>query len=256
MADNLMIELPLIFLGGLLGSAHCVGMCGGFAVMIGAGARSWRANMARQCVYSSGRIFTYASLGAVVGYAGLRLADQMPSVVNAQALFAVVAGALLIVQGLISAGVLSRPRLTLAGLVGSRRPAMAGGAPAVAVIPCMTGGTLGALFRAPGLQAAFLAGMLTGFLPCGLVYAYLALATSTSEPLAGSSIMAAFGLGTVPLMVLTGSGMSMVTPTKRQAVLRLAAWCVVVTGLIAMARGAYVLNLPPAETTASCPLCP
>lgn len=252
-----MIELPLIFLGGLLGSAHCVGMCGGFAVMIGAGARSWRANLARQCVYSGGRIFTYAALGAVVGYAGLRLADQMPSVLNAQALFAIVAGALLIVQGLISAGVLSRPRLTLAGFIGSRRPAMAGVVSMAAVVPCMTGGTMGALFRAPGLQAAFLAGMLTGFLPCGLVYAYLALATSASEPIAGSSIMAAFGLGTVPLMVLTGSGMSLVTPARRQAVLRLAAWCVVVTGLIAVARGAYVLNSSPsAETAASCPLCP
>ena len=34
-----MIELPLVFLGGLLGSAHCVGMCGGFAVSIGIGSR-------------------------------------------------------------------------------------------------------------------------------------------------------------------------------------------------------------------------
>lgn len=250
-----MIELSLIFLGGLLGSAHCVGMCGGFAVMIGAGARSWRANLARQCVYSAGRIFTYASLGAVVGYAGLRLADQMPSVVNAQALFAIVAGVLLVVQGLISAGVLARPRLALAGLLASRQPAVAGGAMASAVVPCMAGGTIGTLFRAPGLQAAFLAGMLTGFLPCGLVYAYLALATSSSQPLAGSSIMAAFGLGTIPLMVLTGSGLSMVSPARRQAVLRLAAWCVVATGLIALARGTYAINLP-AETAASCPLCP
>src|SRR5690606_8399132 len=122
---------------------HCVGMCGGFAVMIGGGARNWRANLVRQCVYSSGRIFTYASLGAVVGYAGLRLADQMPRVVNAQALFAIVAGVMLVVQGLISAGVLARPRLVLTSLLSARRPALAGGAAAAALVPCMAGGTVG-----------------------------------------------------------------------------------------------------------------
>ena len=88
-----MIGLPLVFLGGLLGSAHCVGMCGGFALLIGSGARSARANLARQIVYSLGRIFTYSACGAAVGYAGLRLSDDLPSVVNAQALLAIVAGA-------------------------------------------------------------------------------------------------------------------------------------------------------------------
>jgi len=257
-----MIELPLILLGGLLGSAHCVGMCGGFAVMIGSEARSWRANLTRQCIYSGGRIFTYASLGAVVGYAGLRLAEEMPRVVNAQGLFAVVAGLFLIVQGLFSAGVLARPKISFAGLLLKRRqPAVAGshgvtlGAPPATMIPCLSGGLLGSLLRTPGWQAAFLAGLLTGFLPCGLVYAYLALATSTNDPLSGLAIMVAFGLGTMPLMILTGAGMSLVTPSKRQFVLRLAAWCVVATGVIAVARGAYVLNPANDEPAASCPLC-
>ena len=53
-----MIELPLVFLGGLLGSAHCVGMCGGFALTIGLGARDVAANVCRQLVYTAGRIFT------------------------------------------------------------------------------------------------------------------------------------------------------------------------------------------------------
>jgi hypothetical protein len=49
--------------------------------------------------------------------------------------------------------------------------------------------------------------------------------------------------------------MSLVTPAKRQFVLRLAAWCVVATGVIAVARGAYVLNPSASEPAASCPLC-
>ncbi len=254
--SSVTIELPLIFLGGLLGSAHCVGMCGGFTVMIGAGARSWRANLVRQCIYSGGRIFTYASLGAIVGYAGLRLAQDMPRVVNAQALFAIVAGVFLIVQGLISAGVLGRLNQALAGLLSMRKPAPAPrGAHSAAMVSCLTGGMVGSLLRTPGSHAAFLAGMLTGFLPCGLVYAYLALATSTNDPLAGLITMVAFGLGTIPLMVLTGAGMSLVSPARRKFVLRLAAWCVVATGAIALARGAYAINRAPSEPIANCPFC-
>ena len=250
------IELPLIFLGGLLGSAHCVGMCGGFAVAIGAGAPSWGANLVRQCIYSGGRIFTYATLGAVVGYAGLRLAQDMPRVINAQALFAIVAGVFLIVQGLISAGVLWRLKLVLVGRLSTRKQAPAShGVHSAAIVSCLTGGMVGSLLRTPGSQAAFLAGMLTGFLPCGLVYAYLALATSTNDPFAGLITMVAFGLGTIPLMVLTGAGMSLASPTKRQFVLRLAAWCVVVTGVIALARGAYAINLAPSKPAVSCPFC-
>jgi uncharacterized protein len=251
-----MIELPLIFLGGLLGSAHCVGMCGGFAVMVGGRVNSWRANLARQCVYSAGRIFTYAALGAVVGYAGLRLAQDMPRVVNAQGVLAIIAGMLLIGQGLISAGLLSRAKLSLVVALPTRGLAPAArGTQATAIIPCLTGGMLGSLLRTQGSQAAFLAGMLTGFLPCGLVYGYLVLATSTNNPLAGLITMVAFGLGTVPLMVVTGAGMSLFSPAKREFVLHLAAWCVVATGVIALARGVYALEVVPSMSAASCPFC-
>jgi len=250
-----MIELPLIFLGGLLGSAHCVGMCGGFAVMIGGGARSWRANLVRQCVYSGGRIFTYASLGGVLGYAGLRLAQDLPRVVNVQALCAIAAGIFLIVQGLLSAGVLSRLKRAYASRLSARKPAAQRQTSSLSIVSCLTGGLVGSLLRTPGSRAAFLAGMLTGFLPCGLVYAYLVLATSTNDPLAGLATMVTFGLGTIPLMVLTGAGMSLVSPARRQFALRLAAWCVVVTGVIALARGGYAFQLPLSEPVAGCLFC-
>ena len=58
-----MIELPMVFLGGLLGSAHCVGMCGGFALGIGLGTPSFAANVGRQVIYTTGRVFTYALPG-------------------------------------------------------------------------------------------------------------------------------------------------------------------------------------------------
>ncbi len=251
-----MFEFPLIFLGGLLGSAHCVGMCGGFVAIVGAGASSWRVNLTRQCIYSSGRIFAYASMGALVGYAGLRLVQFMTTLVNTQAWLALLAGGLLVVQGLISAGVFSRIRRWLAAALPVRgRQAAPGLAPITHVAPCLAPGLLGGLLRAPGSRAAFLAGMVSGFMPCGLVYAYLALATSRQDPFSGSLTMIVFGLGTVPLMVMTGTGLSLLSPSRRRLVLRLAAWCVVVTGLIAFGRGVYGLQIDSQSPQASCPFC-
>lgn len=232
-----MIELPLIFVGGLLGSAHCIGMCGGFAVTIGSREARWRANLRRQLIYSSGRIFTYAVGGAAAGYAGLRVSLALPIALPAQAMLALFAGTMLIVQGLLAAGVIRRT--------------VTGGAPS-----CLAGGMLGPLLASPGSLPPFLAGVLTGFLPCGLVYAYLALATSGGNMLAGLAIMAAFGLGTVPAMVATGTGAALFGLAARRRMFRVAAWCIVLTGLIAIARGAMALSSAYAATpSGACPLC-
>ena len=64
-----MIEWPLLVASGLLGSAHCLGMCGPFALAIGSRSSDWRDNMRRQACYSVGRIFTYAVLGAAAAFA-------------------------------------------------------------------------------------------------------------------------------------------------------------------------------------------
>ena len=58
-----MIEWPLVVVAGLLGSSHCLGMCGPLALAVGAGTRDVRANLVRQLTYSAGRIATYAALG-------------------------------------------------------------------------------------------------------------------------------------------------------------------------------------------------
>jgi sulfite exporter TauE/SafE len=230
-----MMEGWLIMLGGLLGSSHCIGMCGGFALNIGAGARHWTDNLRRQLIYSLGRIFTYASIGAIAGYAGLRLAQFVSPLVNVQATLAILAGCLLAFQGLKSLGWVRWPRF------GSS-----------------TVGCLATRFFAPFLSArnwsqVFLAGMLTGLLPCGLVYAYLALAASTGSMLRGLACMAFFGAGTVPAMVLIGCGSSLVSLTMRRYVFRVAAWCVLLTGVLSIYRGAGSLRTYDSE--ASCPFC-
>lgn len=232
-----MIELPLVFLGGLLGSSHCLGMCGGFALWVGVGSKSYLANLGRQLLYSAGRIFTYACGGAAVGYAGMRLARLAPTLVDAQAVLAILAGCLLIVQGLWGTGLLPRRAIG---------PSAAG---------CLAARSLGPLLRGTGHAGIFLAGLFTGFLPCGLVYAYLALATASGGMARGMATMAAFGLGTVPLMALCGTGGTLLQATARRRVFQFAAWCIVLTGVVSLARGASYWRTAETEPAASCPLC-
>jgi len=233
-----MIEWPLIFLGGLLGSSHCVGMCGAFALSIGLGTTSATANARRQLVYSLGRLFTYSFIGAVAGFAGMRLQRLTDRAFSAQTVLAIVAGTLLVVQGLHSAGLLPRfwKKHSAAGF-------------------CPSHGFFRSFLTAPGWHNSFLAGLLTGFLPCGLVYAYLVLAAGSGNIVSGMAIMALFGAGTIPLMVLTGVGSSFLTINARRYLFRAAALCVIATGLITITRGVGWARPGTAGGEPSCPFC-
>jgi sulfite exporter TauE/SafE len=233
-----MMDFPLFFLGGLLGSSHCVGMCGALALSVGLGATTVRANLVRQSIYTLGRLTTYSFLGAAVGFAGWRLSRQTAVALNLQGGLALVSGVLLIWQGLRATGILPRRgvRQTAGGF-------------------CPAQGVLATFLTAPGWHSAFLAGLLTGFLPCGLVYAYLVLAASTESLFQGALGMAIFGAGTGPLMMLTGAGASVLGLAARRHLLRAAAWCVVLTGLLTIHRGVEVVRASEAGTAVRCPYC-
>jgi len=231
-------ELPLVLLGGLLGSAHCVGMCGPLALALGAGS-PLKVNVQRQLAYSGGRIFTYACCGAGAAAAGLWLASQTRLLVLSQAWLAIAAGAMLVAVGLTSAGLVPRPALRLLG-----------GAPCGAAASALK-----AYLTTPGWTGAFLAGIATGFIPCGLVYAFLLKAASAGSLWLGGATMAAFGAGTVPLMVVTGSGGALLSATSRARALRLAAWCVVLAGAISIGRGVAQFQTTDSAPVAPCPFC-
>lgn len=231
--------LPLVFLGGLLGSAHCIGMCGPFALMVGGSSANWRQNLGRQIVYTLGRVSTYSLLGAAAGGAGLYLQRQLPQLVNVAAGLAVLAGAILVYMGLASAGVL-------------RRSSTAHGDGA-----CLWFAPyLRPLFRSSSASPLFVAGLLTGLLPCGLVYGFLALAASSQDVGLGAATMALFGAGTAPVMMLTGIGASAISIKMRQKLFTVAAWCVVLTGMFSVYRGVSFFSLA-AEASAveACPFC-
>lgn len=231
------MELLMVFVGGLLGSSHCVGMCGAFAITIGAASPNWRDNLTRQLIYSFGRIFTYSSVGAMAGYGGWRLARSLPPLVHVQSWLAVIAGALLIAQGLIGTGVWR-------SLI-----------PTTAMRPCLSAGLFAPFLTARRSISVFIAGVLNGLLPCGLVYAFLALAASTENMLSGFLQMLVFGLGTLPIMVVTGCGGTLLSLALRRRLLHLAAWCVIVTGGLSIARGVAFLERDAEVAAASCPAC-
>jgi uncharacterized protein len=150
-----------------------------------------------------------------------------------------VAAELLIYQGLAATGVLA----------GWRARAAKG--------PCLVPSLFGALLTATRMHSVFLAGAVNGLLPCGLVYAYLALAASAHDMLRGAAVMGLFGAGTIPVMAAVGCGGALLGHALRARVFRVAAWCVVLTGVLSVARGAGFLPAPVlAGGAAVCPYCP
>jgi uncharacterized protein len=235
-----MIELPLIFLGGLLGSAHCVGMCGGFAVSIGLGARGIGPNLLRQLTYTLGRVLTYSFFGVVAGYGGFWLTRKIGTLVNIQAGLSIVAGGLLLFQGSLALGLIPRRIL----------PTLSLGA-----TPCLAGSFIGPFLASPGSWNVFLAGILTGFLPCGLVYGFLTLASSSASIVHGFLTMCVFGAGTAPIMVLTGACGSLLPHSARGRLLKVSAVCVLLTGVVSLARGIMFVQFPGSAQHDSCPFC-
>jgi sulfite exporter TauE/SafE len=234
-----MIELPLVFVAGILGTAHCLGMCGPFVLAIGGAATGWSSALVRQLAYTAGRVFTYCVLGTAAGYGGARLSALAPALVNLPALLAIAAGILLVYQGLKAAN-------WLPGWLRSRGE--------ISGASCLAGGLLGQFLRQPGSSGAFLAGLFTGLLPCGLLYGMLALATSTHSIVLGGLTMAVFGLGTAPLLIVAGLGGRLLGLATRRWLYAAAAWCLVLTGAVSVARGISYLSLPP-RPAAGCPLC-
>jgi sulfite exporter TauE/SafE len=115
--------------------------------------------------------------------------------------------------------------------------------------------TFAALLRAPNLSSVFVAGLVNGLLPCGLVYAYLALAASSGNVFAGTAVMALFGLGTLPALILTGMSGSLLSHVWRRRCFRIAAICMILTGCIAVWRGAS-FGLALVDGATDCAPCP
>lgn len=181
-------QLTAAFVTGLLGSAHCFGMCGGISGLfaVNVAVASLKTQGPTAIAYNLGRVLTYTTLGIAVAIVGKTMVDLIPRLAAPVRL---ASGLLIILVGLQLAfdwRILSP--LETAGARLWRRIAPA----AKSLVPVESAA------QAVGL------GMVWGFLPCGLVYSVLLLAASTANAAAGGLVMLAFGLGTMPAMIATG----------------------------------------------------
>lgn len=208
--------LAAALLAGLVGSTHCLGMCGGISAALGMATAGEGAGVARAAgysmVYNAARVGSYALAGALAGGAGMAL-GQAVHAPGMSLVLRSVTGLVLIAIGLQVAFNLRllRPLETAGYRLWQRIAPMAGG-----------------LFRRRDLAGALGLGALWGWLPCGLVYGMLLAAAGTGGPGSGAALMAAFGLGTMPAMVATGAAGARFLRLRHSPRFRLGAGLVVV----------------------------
>jgi sulfite exporter TauE/SafE len=190
--------LPAVFAASLVGSMHCVGMCGPLlAVALGAertpdGNQGSRPTVTQlQLAYHGARGLGYAVLGALAGAAG-QLVDLGGALAGLQPIAASLAAATLLVTGV---AILARQRgwrVPHFGLPGPLSRGLRSVQRRALKMPPM--------FRALGIGAS------TALLPCGWLYAFAAVAAGTAHPVAGALVMTAFFAGSVPLLSALGFG--------------------------------------------------
>ena len=178
------------FMAGLLGGAHCAAMCGGIVSLTCApGADGKPRGPSYPLAYNFGRIASYVLAGALAGALG-QAGMALRGGALAQHLLMFLMGATLIVVALNVAGVRPVTRgIEAAGSLLWRQvqPVSRHFLPVTAP------------WQALGL------GALWGWLPCGMVYAVLLTALASGNAAEGALILAAFGLGTLPNLLLIGS---------------------------------------------------
>lgn len=186
------MDYATAFVLGLVGSLHCAGMCGPLVLALPVTGRTRAAWVTGRLAYNLGRIVTYCVLGLVFGMIGRSM-----FVAGIQRWVSITLGLLL-----------------LAGLLASRRLALWN--PVTRFVNVLKS-RMSSLLRQRSLAALGLLGLLNGLLPCGLVYVACAGATAMNGMLAGAGYMAAFGLGTVPLLLAIGlSGKLIPLPLRLQ----------------------------------------
>lgn len=210
-----------VFLVGLLGGVHCVGMCGGIVTALSFATPNAKPSVLMLLGYNSGRLMSYALAGAIAGAVGastLLLNDFLPV---ARGLY-VFANVMLILLGLYLAG-LSRAVLVLenlgSGIWNKLQPLMK------------------RLMPVRNPPQAVLVGMVWGWLPCGLVYSVLISALASGSAGHGAVLMLAFGLGTLPNLLAMGLLAQRLQRLTRQPSARLIAGLLVAGfGVFGLAR--------------------
>lgn len=201
---------------GLVGSLHCIGMCGPIAVALPLGNKSWFHKVLGSFIYNVGRIATYALLGVLFGLLG-----QGIEMAGLQKWASIGLGIVLILSVLFP--VLFKGQANIdrfffgyAGkLIGKFRK----------------------LFNISSYPSLLVIGLLNGLLPCGLVYVAIAGAINTNDIVSGAVYMSIFGIGTIPIMASIPIVGNLIGTNIRKKFKGVVSTFIVILGIIFILRG-------------------
>ncbi|MBC8768300.1 sulfite exporter TauE/SafE family protein [Arenibacter sp. BSSL-BM3] len=201
---------------GLMGSFHCIGMCGPIAFMLPVDHNKPAKKLMQVFLYHLGRLTSYSILGLIFGFLGKGL-----YVFGMQQRLSIIIGVLMITVILIPYKTFnkynfSKPIYSLLSKVKSR---------------------LGKELQKKSPDTFLTIGLLNGLLPCGLVYIALFGSIATASPWLGALFMVLFGVGTIPLMTSAVYFGSMLKGSAKKSVQRLIPVFVVLIGLLFILRG-------------------
>lgn len=209
-----MFITALVF--GLLGSFHCVGMCGPIAFMLPVDRTNSVKKVTQITIYHIGRLISYSIIGFIFGLIGKSL-----YIFGFQQQLSIAIGVLMIVIVLI-------PYKTFNNYNFSK--------PVYKFISKVKS-ALGKALQKKTADTFLTIGFLNGFLPCGLVYMALFAAMATGNTLQGSLYMFIFGLGTIPLMTTAIYFSSFLKGSVRQKIQKAIPVFVILIGLLFILRG-------------------
>ena len=204
------------FILGLLGSFHCVGMCGPIAFMLPVDHSNTVKKITQIAIYHFGRLLAYSIIGLIFGLIGKSL-----YIFGLQQQLTIIIGVLMILVVLIPQQTFnkynfSRPVYRLISKVKS---------------------ALGSAMKKKTMDTFLTIGFLNGFLPCGLVYMALFAAIAGGNALNGILYMAVFGLGTIPLMTTAIYFSQFLKGKARQRIQKAIPVFVILIGALFILRG-------------------
>ena len=201
--------LTLFFLG-LSGTGHCLGMCGPLVLAFPGKTGRFDSHLC----YHAGRIITYTGIGLLMGSLGLALAklvsvaglDYLETLARIQLIFSLLAGIFLALFGLGQLGIIGQSEW----LIISNPQRIPGYRFVVRSAFQRSDRTLS------NRTLMVITGMFMGFIPCGLSFAAFSRALAASRPIEGGAFLLAFGLGTLPGLLLLGTGASVIARRYRR----------------------------------------
>jgi sulfite exporter TauE/SafE len=212
--------LATVFVASLLGSLHCVGMCGGFvAFYSGTDGSGGSRRLLSHAAYSGGRLAAYSILGLAAGAVGAAL-DLAGSVAGVQRIAAIVAGVVMVLWGVFALLQIGGVKVFKHGSGSS--------------ISKWLGRGISMVGQRPPVVKAATVGLLSGVLPCGWLWAFVVTAAGTGSALGGVAVMTAFWAGTVPVLLALGLGAQLVGVPLRRHIPAITAVILVALGLYAI----------------------